>query len=148
LLRHGSHFKIEEEQRVKIHYKGKEERWKEYQKPKRMLYLRLSMVHDGYAQWKRKTGVNAMALTSLSSYLKDRDYYVGYCDGTKFHKYEKAEGGEQRRTNFSTSAHIFDYELLNINLMRHDDEITDNSVNGRNERQKDLIQAEKRELFD
>lgn len=148
LLRHGSHFKIEEEQRVKIHYKGKEVQWKEYQKPRRMLYLRLSMVRDEYAQWKRKTGVNAMALTSLASYLKDRDYYVGYCDGTKFHKYEKAEGGEQRRTNFSTSAHIFDYELLNINLMRHDDEITDNSVNGRNERQKDLIQAEKRELFD
>ena len=147
LLRHGSHFKIEEEQRVKIHYKGKEVQWKEYQKPRRMLYLRLSMVRDEYAQWKRKTGANAMDLTSLASYLKDRDYYVGYCDGTKFHKYEKAESGEPRRTNFSTSAHIFDYELLNINLMRHDDEITDNSVNGRNERQKDLIQAEKKALF-
>lgn len=140
-LREGRHFKLEEEQKVRYHHKGKEEKFKEYSEPKTTLYLRLSLVRDEYARWKKTIGGTAMDLTSLTSYLKDRDYYIGYCDGTKFYRFTKSESGEPRRQVFNTSAHIFEYDRLGINLKRHDDELTDNSPAGKLERENSIAKA-------
>lgn len=142
ILKEGVHFKIEKEQRVKYHYKGKEEKYKEFIEPTRTLYLRLKNIHQEFSAWKRTTGGKAMDLTSLTSYLKDREYYIGYVDGTRFYRFTKDGAGEIRRQAYSNSAHIFEYDRLKINLLRHDDEIVDNSPEGVAERNQ-AIQAEK-----
>ena len=145
-LKEGAHFKIEEEQKVKYHHKGKETKFKEYTEPRKILYLRLSMVRDEFAKWKKQVGGTAMDLTSLTSYLKDRDYYIGYCDGTTFHRFKRSENGEVRRMAFSTSGHMFDYDQLGINLLRHDDDLTDNSPQGKTERNEAIENAKQLEL--
>lgn len=135
VLKEGGYFKIEQEQQVKYHHKGKEQRTKSFSEPRDILYLRLGLIHQEYSKWKRSVGQSAMDLSSLKTYLKQRDnYYIGYSDGTRFERFRKTQDGEMRRKAFPTSAHMFDYAEIGLNLKHHDANIEDNSIEGIAER--------------
>ena len=133
-LRENKHFKIEKEQKVKYSHKGKEDRFKEYREPTKILYVRISSVHQEFMAWKRSTGGKAMDLTSLKSYLKDREYFVGYIDKAKFRRFKTDSQGDLRSQSFVTSALMFEYDKLRINLESHDFDSEDNTPEGIQER--------------
>ena len=80
-----------------------------FAEPKRLLYIRLSAVHGLYMKEKRsQTGKGGQGEKTIESYLKDQPYYIGNCPAAGF-------AG-------NTSAFVFDYDKMSINLDRFKDE--------------------------
>jgi hypothetical protein len=72
----------------------------------RCLYLRLGKIHPLYLEAHRKQyGVNGVDLTSIMHYLSNHKAYVGFIKSTRFE-------------NTTSSAYVFDYDVLNIDLER------------------------------
>lgn len=116
ILKHGVHIKVEELQSAVIHAKGKEETHIEFPEPKKILFVRMSIVQQEYAKFKRSTGSAAMDLTSLKTYTSQRDYFIGYNDKTEFKRFNPH--GKPIRT--ITSAYLFDMDGMGINLEREE----------------------------
>lgn len=112
LIKQGMHYKIEIKQSVRL--SGDEKDYnKNFSEPTPLLYVRIKNVQQLYARFKSQIKGSAIDFTSLVSYLKTRDYYIGYVGSDSFTQYN-AEGNPTG--SVKTSAFIFDYDLLDVYL--------------------------------
>lgn len=79
-LRYGRHYMVDD--RVQIKNVGSDKAQDIYApgKSRRILIIRLQMVHQEYMKHCRSTGERPMDLTSLENYLKDKEYCKGRID--------------------------------------------------------------------
>jgi DNA primase len=117
VLREGEHYNIKERATVRV-TEDRDDRVIDFKQPKDVLYLRTKNVQMLYARFKRSTGQGAIDLTSLTSYLKNRGYYIGFVNSEHFVKTVHLPSGNMEHTTIKTSAHLFDYEALGIALSR------------------------------
>jgi hypothetical protein len=72
----------------------------------RVVYIRLGKIHPLYLEAHRKQyGINGVDLTSITHYLSNHKAYLGQIKSTRFKM-------------VNSSAYVFDYELLDIDLER------------------------------
>jgi hypothetical protein len=117
LLREGEHYNIKDKRLLRM--TGEDGDYDhDLGDTKEVLYLRLKNVQQLYARFKRSMGSSCIDLTSLTSYLKNRGYYLGYINSEHFVKTRSTQDGHLEHTSIKTSAHIFDFEALGITLSR------------------------------
>lgn len=117
LLREGEHYNIKDKRLLRM--TGEDGDYdNDLGDTKEVLYLRLKNVQQLYARFKRSMGSSCIDLTSLTSYLKNRGYYLGYINSEHFVKSRSTPDGNLEHTTIKTSAHIFDFEALGITLSR------------------------------
>jgi len=76
------------------------------EKPVQLLYIRFTHIHPVYLEAHRKQyGKNGVDMVSILHYFKHHRAYVGYLKSTRFN-------------TINTSAYIFIYEDLGVNLIR------------------------------
>lgn len=76
------------------------------EKPVHLLYIRFTKIHPVYLEAHRKQyGKNGVDMVSILHYFKHHRAYVGYLKSTRF-------------DTINTSAYIFIYEDLGVNLIR------------------------------
>jgi DNA primase len=109
LISEGNHFKVENRHELRLTGDDKKDYKKDLGKATNILYLRLKELQKEYAVQVRKEGRTALPLSTLRSYMKNRDYYLGYVNS------ESISGRK-----FSCEA--FDYEGLGINLEKKSSE--------------------------
>jgi DNA primase len=98
-VREGAHFKISKESEVVLRTDGgKTVRRFETATP--LLYMRTKNVHQLYERFKKSTGQHAIGYTSLTSYFKNRTYFVGLVNSTRFKN--------DLNVKTTSSAHVFD----------------------------------------
>ena len=103
-IKYGIDFKIETESYVTIKDGRKEKEAHGFEKPTKVLYLRLTRIFPKYMEAHRKQmGENGVGEGSLKSYMKSNKAFIGNCPATAFE-------------DTKTSAYCFDYDKLNINL--------------------------------
>lgn len=117
VLREGEHYKIADKRLLRVWEEGKDVDL-DLGETKTVVYVRLKNVQQLYARFKRSLGSNAIDLTSLTSYLKNRGYYTGYVNSEHFVKTRTNAEGHLEHTGFKTSAHLFDFDALGITLAR------------------------------
>jgi hypothetical protein len=72
--------------------------------PRKLIFFRFVKIHPLYMEYHRKQyGKNGVDYVSLQHYIKHHRAYVGYTESTRF-------------DNQITSAYVFDYNKLGINL--------------------------------
>lgn len=101
-IQEGTHFKIETRSSIRISENNTDVD-KQLDNPVEVLYLRLTAVQKMYAERIRKEGGKMLTATNLSSYLKNREYYLG-------NVYSEKIGGR------TVSCILLDYEALGISL--------------------------------
>lgn len=116
-LREGKHFKVEELRTYRKSIEGKDEKV-ELAQSTELLYIRLSNVQQLYAKFKRSTGGQPMDITSLSTYLKQRAYYMGYVNSERFTSRTRGTMGEAATESHTSSAYIFNYAELGISIIK------------------------------
>ncbi len=105
-IRIGEDFKIQQVNSINLKVDRSTE-IKNFKQPKKLLFVRFSRIHPLYMEAHRKQhGENGVAETSIKSYMSSNKAFVGLCPATQF------EGAK-------TSAYVFDYEMLGINLEIH-----------------------------
>lgn len=88
-----------------------EKRWNWPKEPKRLLFVRLNNIHTLFAeQYRREKGQTAVNLKTVEHFFKASPAYLGNVPSKYFRHPQKGEA--------STSAHVFDYDLLGVNLDR------------------------------
>ncbi len=102
------HYKIMTKDSVRISHK-KESKTISLGEDKKVLYIRLRDVHNQYKMHKRKTGENPIDWTSLQTYLKNREYYLGMVLNERIGKHV-------------VTAYLFDYDALGVNLEKESEE--------------------------
>lgn len=103
-LKEGVHYKLVNKQVIRLTDSDRKDFEKDLTTSKPVLYLRLRNVHQVYQKFKRSaTGSSGMDLTSLTTYLKQREYFIGAVNSESF------QVGK-------TSAFVFDYNQLDISL--------------------------------
>ena len=80
-----------------------------------IMYIQLSPCHREYQKLSRQTtGKPGIDSTSLENYMKDRDYYIGWCHSTRFKiKQTEIEGGT-KYVSRTRSAFIIDIEKAEL----------------------------------
>ncbi|OIN59777.1 toprim domain-containing protein [Arsenicibacter rosenii] len=99
----GWDFRIDTVTSVKLHGGDKKAYEKSFDKPKRLLYLRVKNVWKPYAENARRQGETPMKEQTLTVYLRQQAYYIGWNNSIWFKR--GTEG-----TN--SSALVFDYDML------------------------------------
>ncbi len=111
----GFHFKFKTTDYI-THKKGAEEITKSLGGMKKVLYLRLTTVHQLYSEaHKRSTGKQGIDLSTLRLYLESNPAFLCTIDNMDFRR-KIREGSEEKIQVTKTSCYAFDYERLNINL--------------------------------
>lgn len=136
LILEGWDFKIVEVSELKIRRGDGSEFTEQWGKPRKVLFLRLNVVHKLYQKaYRERTGKEAMNMENIKHYFSNRPYFIGNTKGTRFSRYvyktvEKKNSGlvdsftasnEQIKENRSTSAFAFDYNGLGCDLERKGD---------------------------
>lgn len=112
-LEYGTHYKIEVKHEVKIQTGRDKVESKQFQTPKKLLFIRLSSVHKMYLEAvRRQTGKAGLNFETLKIYMNAQKGFIGNNPGSNF----KNDSG----TNFSTSSFVFDYDLLGVDLERYE----------------------------
>jgi len=108
MISDGEDFKIQTTDRT-IRLKNKREQWETIDfssEPKKLIFFRFSKIHPLYMEAHRKQyGKNGVDMVSMTHYIKHHKAYLGYTDSTRF-------------DSMVTSAYVFDYRKLGINLER------------------------------
>lgn len=101
----GWDFKIETSTTAKLTGENRKPETISFDKPTRVLYLRMKMVHKPYAEaMRRQSNDKPQSEQTLSTYVRQQKYYLGTNEKTYFSQ----SGGEW--TN--TSAIVLNYDLL------------------------------------
>jgi hypothetical protein len=109
-LKHDVHLKVEVAASVSL-YAGEERFVKNFDAPRRMLFIRMKHVHKLYEELYRKNrGKTGLNYQTLTKYAEEHESFIGKTPHCDF----KTEEGQRVRS----SAYIFDYELLKVNLDR------------------------------
>jgi DNA primase len=124
-IKENSDFKIERHpkyMRTPILKNGKKESIY-FEEDRELLFIRLTKIHPLYMELHRKQyGTNGVDMTSLSHYMNTSDSFAGLINSTRFGEF------------INTSAYVFDYEKLGVNLKRNGGIVpemqTSNETNG------------------
>lgn len=107
-IKEGEDFKIDTCNKT-IRVKDKNEKYQErnfHEKPVQLLYIRFTKIHPLYlAAHRQQYGKNGVDMVSILHYFKHHRAYIGQIDSTRF-------------TTTNTSAYVFNYEELRVNLIR------------------------------
>jgi len=89
-------------------------------KPMDVLKIKFNSVFKIYSEHARRDGLKPLPATTLKYYLEKSKYFLGIEKSTKFSRkdYSAAEG-RAIDTKQVTTSYCFDYEALNINLIRN-----------------------------
>jgi len=125
LIEQGYHFKVETKSDVIIAADREEKTRKTFSDPKKLLFLRLNTVHTLYMSEMRKIGKRGIDLHTILIYMKEQPSYIGNSPSGGF------RGKRNGATN--TSSFVFDYDMLNANLERFNDqdEVQQTSITGK-----------------
>ena len=82
IIRHNRDFVVQRETQVRIHEEGRA-KIVSFDDEKNIIYMRMAEVQKYYAKEKRKEGGQPIDKTSLTTYLKNREYYIGRVDNKK-----------------------------------------------------------------
>jgi DNA primase catalytic core len=82
IIRHNREFVVQREAQVRIHENG-QAKIVSFDDEKNIIYLSMPEVQKYYAKEKRKEGGQPIDKTSLVTYLKNREYYLGRVDNKK-----------------------------------------------------------------
>jgi DNA primase len=116
---------------------------KEFDGFKKLLIIRLDNVHKHYQKsHKERTGKEGMTIDNLKHYFSNRPYYIGQIKQLQFKRYVAAPvetvahsasplsvspqvhvQTQMVANKTTTSAYVFDYDLLGCELDRSDDEM-------------------------
>ena len=131
----GWDFRIDHLDKIKLRNSDGKEEEKVFSGVRKLLIIRLNTVHKKYMESHRKTtGKEGMGMESLKHYYANRNYYIGQVKQCVFKKFDyvteqkagtgllsNVEGAitsERKPITTTTSAYVFDYDLLNCNLDR------------------------------
>ena len=126
-LEEDRHFKIERALQVNIDNGRGQAEVKSLGTGKKVLYMRLGIVHQLYAQECARQRKRAMNQASIRLYMESEPGYIGNCYNTRF-------------SGVSTSAVMFDYDLLPmLNLERFDNTGEECEITGVIEYEPELV---------
>lgn len=139
-IQEGWDYRIDTATEVKIRAGNGEEYVHQFDKPVKLLYIRLENIHKLYqTAYRARTGKEAMNFESLKHYFSNRPYYIGQMKQKAFKRYvyktfEKQpaplpfgqEGtpqiaSERKKEQKVTSCYVFAYDLLGCELENHDE---------------------------
>ncbi len=104
ILVRGLHYEIESVKEIKLN----DDYTHKFEDFTNILIIRLSTVHQYYLEnVKRQSSREGMNKSSLESYLKNKDYWVGPKEKRWF---EGIDQGIRKKVN--TSCHVFNYDLM------------------------------------
>lgn len=111
----GEDLKIEEKNSLKVVIDRNNKELKTFKQPKKCLFIRFNRIYSLYLETHRKQhGENGLADTSIKAYFKSNKAFVGLVSAVSF-------------DNAKTSAYVFDYNLLGVDLektnFRHESEM-------------------------
>ncbi len=99
----------------------------------RVLKFKFNIIYKLYAQQSRNQGIKPLPSDTLQYYLRNSKHFYGIQDKTNFSisEYDKEKGKTIKRKQ-NTTAFCFDYDELEINLERSDEETEAiNEINGK-----------------
>lgn len=100
----GEDFKISYRDSIKISDPNIADRTISFKHPKKLLFIRFTKIHPLYLEAHRKQhGTTGVDITSLKHYLSNSKAYFGRISSERF-------------TSSNTSAFVFDYEVLGVNM--------------------------------
>ncbi|MCT4562675.1 MAG: DNA primase [Crocinitomicaceae bacterium] len=103
-IQENKDFKIETKHTVRIRVSRDEIKDITFDKPTKLLFIRFAKIHPLYLENHRKQhGENGQGETIIKNYMKSQKYFVGNAPAVDFE-------GKQ------TSAYVFDYDAIGINL--------------------------------
>lgn len=131
----GWDFRIEHLDSIKLRGGDGKEELVKFGSMKKILIIRLNTVHKKYLEsHRRSTGKEGMTMDNLKHYYSNRNYYIGQVKQYQFKKFdyvtEQKEGtgplsgtlgnivSERKAITTTTSAYVFDYDLLGCELDR------------------------------
>src|SRR5690606_39140747 len=104
-IEEGWHFRIVEVPSIKLRDKEGKDYEKIFNEPKKILLIRLQLVHGLYEEaYRRKKGERGMSFENLKHYTSNRDYYIGQTRSTHFQRFETREA--ETAHGSGTAAHI------------------------------------------
>lgn len=106
IIRHNREFVVRYTNEVRIDVDRKPERVS-FETEKPILYIRMAEIQKYYAKEKRKEGGHPIDKTSLITYLKNREYFIGRVDSQKIN-------------GRNYSCYVFEMEGTGINLSIED----------------------------
>jgi len=120
-IREGREFKIEVLKEVTVVKPNNEKELKQFDKAKKVIFLRLSDLHILYKELQKS---EALKMNALKVYLEDHESYIGRIKSTRFEWAERdiasGSGGylEQivRTASINTSAIVLDYDKIGVDL--------------------------------
>lgn len=110
LVIEGWDFRIETYTRIMIRTEEGKDIEKTFDKPTKLLLLRLNNIYNHYKKNLKSSGQNYLNDNTIRLYFKSQKGYIGSNGGTKF---KNKEG-----KSTTTSSFVFDYDLLGVNLER------------------------------
>jgi hypothetical protein len=117
-IEQGYHFKVETKSEILLAGTGKDRNTtykKTFAEPKKLLYLRFNSIHTMYMKhFRSATGKTGIGAATVQIYMQDQESFIGSNPASSF---RSANG-----TSTNTSSYIFDYDLLNVNLERMNEE--------------------------
>ena len=115
LLRFGRHYKVETKKIIRVSPGGGlSDSNLVLNENTDVLYLRLRTVAVMYSKVCRSTGERPMDITSLESYMKDREYCLGRVDSEHFSERKRDVEGHEHYQTGKYSAWIIDMKKANI----------------------------------
>jgi DNA primase len=112
----GVEFKIETVKELSISVDRESSQLKQFDEPRKLLFIRLNVIHTLYSDVFRKKNPKSSApnMESIRMYLKEQPYWVGSMTSSRF----KSKEGKVN----NTSCIVLDYEKLSVNLERFTDD--------------------------
>lgn len=111
IMRYGRQYDTDELASIKL---VSEDKTKLFDGTRKLLFIRLKMVHQLYMRQCRTTGERPIDITSLENYLKDKDY----CIGRAQHRFTEMgmlnADGVRKTKSLSGKAWVIDLELANL----------------------------------
>lgn len=114
IIRDRWHFKIDNSDMLKVRSETKM-----FNPPINVLKLKFSVIYKLYATHSKRSGQTVLPNTTLKYYLENNPAFLGVEKSSKFTLKEySSEEGKTIEQHQVTTAYCFNYDKLNINLMR------------------------------
>jgi DNA primase len=115
LLIEGWHFKVTYEDSVRL---KQQDRLLNFEQPKHLLKMKFNSISSMYLKAARQMGIKPIPIDSLRHYLENSSFFIGYTAGDRYkNRTQNIDGSFEPKVQRTTSM-CFDYDMLNINLIR------------------------------
>lgn len=117
LVQYGKFYDVDMRAKVTL-VENREPVVKRFNSPKNLLFIRPSAIIGMYQKEAKQRGTTAMNEATILSYMKDQPYYIGMCAHHTFKLGANTDphSGNVETVAVRTSAHVLDYDMLDIEL--------------------------------